>query len=107
MQNYIFLYLLLSNFHTRTGKVDSNLICRFQNRQFGQAVTLSSLEREVRGSNLGPVKSDSVLLTDRYPREISSQWSRRLFTRLWWCTTGDNMHFCLFVFFVKFIGVTV
>ena len=30
------------------------------NRPVGQTVTRSSLEREVRDSNLGPVKSDTV-----------------------------------------------
>ena len=32
----------------------------------GQAVTRSSLKREVRSSNLGPVKSDTVLPTARH-----------------------------------------
>ena len=39
----------------------------------GQAVTRSSLEREVRGSNLGPVKSYTVLPTARHRCNISSK----------------------------------
>ena len=42
------------------------------NRQVGRTVTRSSLEREVRGSNLGPVKSDAVLPTARHRCDISS-----------------------------------
>ena len=38
----------------------------------GQAVTRSSLEREVWGLNLGPVKSDTVLLTARHLCDVSS-----------------------------------
>ena len=38
------------------------------NQPVGQAVTRSSLKREVRGSNLGPVKSDT-----RHPCNISSK----------------------------------
>ena len=38
-----------------------------------RAVTRSSLEREVRGSNLGPVKSDTVLPTARHRCDISSK----------------------------------
>ena len=38
----------------------------------GRAVTRSSLEREVWGSNLGPVKSDTVLPTARHRCDISS-----------------------------------
>ena len=41
-------------------------------RPVGRAVTRSSLEREVRGSNLGPVKSDAVLPTARHRCDISS-----------------------------------
>ena len=37
----------------------------------GRAVTRSSPEREVRGSNLGPVKSDTVLPTARHRCDIS------------------------------------
>ena len=33
----------------------------------------SSLEREVRGSNLGPVKSDTVLPTARHRYNVSSK----------------------------------
>ena len=40
-------------------------------RPVGRAVTHSSLEREVWGSNLGPVKSDKVLPTARYRCDIS------------------------------------
>ena len=40
---------------------------------FGRAVTRSSLEREVRGSNLGPVKSDTVLPTAHHRCDISSK----------------------------------
>ena len=39
----------------------------------GRAVSRSSLEREVRGSNLGPVKSDTVLPTARHRCDISSK----------------------------------
>ena len=37
----------------------------------GRAVTRSSLVREVRGSNLGPLKSDTVLSTIRHRCDIS------------------------------------
>ena len=39
----------------------------------GQAVTRSSLEREVWDSNLGPIKSDTVLPTARHRCDISSK----------------------------------
>ena len=39
----------------------------------GRAVTPSSSEREVCGSNLGPVKSDTVLPTARHRCDISSK----------------------------------
>ena len=39
----------------------------------GRAVTRSSLERKVLGSNLGPVKSDVVLPTARHRCDISSK----------------------------------
>ena len=42
-------------------------------RPVGRAVTRSSLEREIRGSNLGPVKSDAVLPTARHRCNISSK----------------------------------
>ena len=42
-------------------------------RPDGRAVTRSSLEREVWGSNLGPVKSDTVLPTARHRCDISSK----------------------------------
>ena len=42
-------------------------------RPVGRAVTRSSLEREVWGSNLGPVKSDTVLPTARHRCDISSK----------------------------------
>ena len=44
-----------------------------QDRPVGLAVTRSSLEREVWGSNLGPVKSDTVLPTARHRCDISSK----------------------------------
>ena len=44
-----------------------------QNRPVGWAVTRSSLEREVRGSNLGPIKSDTVLPTAHHRCDISSK----------------------------------
>ena len=50
-------------------------ICFFdclKDRPVGRAVTRSSLEREVWGSNLGPVKSDTVLPTARHRCDISS-----------------------------------
>ena len=42
-------------------------------RVVGQEVTRSSLEREVRGSNLRPVKTDIVLPTARHRQNISSK----------------------------------
>ena len=39
----------------------------------GRAVTQSSLEQEVRGSNLGPVKSAAVLPTAHHRCDISSK----------------------------------
>ena len=42
-------------------------------RPVGWALTRSSLEREVRGSNLGPVKSDTMLPTARHLCDISSK----------------------------------
>ena len=42
-------------------------------RPVGRAVTRSSLDREVRGSNPGPVKSDTVLPTTRHHYDISSK----------------------------------
>ena len=39
----------------------------------GRALTRSSLEREVRSSNLGPVKSNTVLPTARHRYDISSE----------------------------------
>ena len=42
-------------------------------QRFDQSATRSSLEREVRGSNLGPVKSDTVLPTARHRCDISSK----------------------------------
>ena len=44
-----------------------------KNRPVGRAVTRSSLKREVCGSNLGTVKSDTVLLTARHRCDISSK----------------------------------
>ena len=44
-----------------------------ENRQAGQAVTRSSLERQVWGSNLGPVKSDTVLLKGSRRCDVSSK----------------------------------
>ena len=43
------------------------------NRPVGRAVTHSSLKQEVRGSNLGLVKSDTVLPTARHRCNISSK----------------------------------
>ena len=45
----------------------------YGNRPVGRAVTRSSLEREVWGSNLGPVKSDTVLPTARHRCDIYSK----------------------------------
>ena len=42
-------------------------------RPAGREVTRSSLEREIWGSILGPVKSDIVLPTARYRCDISSK----------------------------------
>ena len=41
------------------------------NRPIGRAITRSSLEREVRGSNLGQVKSDTLSPTARHRCDIS------------------------------------
>ena len=53
----------------------SQLICSILNTvpPVGRAVTRSFLEREVAGSNLGPVKSDTVLPTARHRCDISSK----------------------------------
>ena len=45
--------------------------CFWTISQVGRAVTRSSLKREVWGSNLGPVKSDTVLPTARHRCDIS------------------------------------
>ena len=42
-------------------------------RPVGRTETRSTLEREVRGSNLAPVKSDSVLPKVCHRRDISSK----------------------------------
>ena len=42
-------------------------------RPVGWAVTRSYLEREIRGSHLGPVKSDTVLPMARHRCDISSK----------------------------------
>ena len=42
-------------------------------RQVGRAVTRSLLEQEIEGSNLGPIKSNAVLLTARHHYNISSK----------------------------------
>ena len=52
---------------------NNTIVMMSQNRQVGRAVTCSSLEREVHGSNLGPIKSDSVLPTARHRCDISSK----------------------------------
>ena len=44
--------------------------CLLSYRPVGRAVTRSSLEREVRGSNLGPDKSDTLLPTARHRCDI-------------------------------------
>ena len=43
------------------------------NRPVGRAVKRSSLEREVWGSNFGPVKSDTSFPTARHRCDISSK----------------------------------
>ena len=48
-----------------------NLIETLRHQPVGRAVTRSSLEREVRGSNLGPVKSDTMLPMARHCCDIS------------------------------------
>ena len=45
----------------------------YADRPVGPAVTHSSLEQEVRGSNLGPVKLDTVLPTARHRCDVSSK----------------------------------
>ena len=45
----------------------------FSYRPVGRAVTRSSLEREVWGSNLGPIKLGTVLPTARHRCDISSK----------------------------------
>ena len=47
--------------------------CKTKFVPVGRAVTRSSLEREVKGSDLGPVKSDTVLPTARHRCDISSK----------------------------------
>ena len=44
-----------------------------QKSQLVERLTPSSLEREVRGSNLGPVKSNTMLPTARHRCDISSK----------------------------------
>ena len=46
---------------------------KHNDRPVGRAATRSSLEREVWGSNLGPIKSDTVLPTARHRCDISSK----------------------------------
>ena len=48
-------------------------LCFKLNRSVGRAATRSSMERKVRGSNLGPVKSEAVLPMARYRCDISSK----------------------------------
>ena len=60
-------------FYWTNGYISNNLKLLWCNRPVGRAVTRSSLEREVRGSNLGPVKSDTVLPTARHHCDISSK----------------------------------
>ena len=43
-----------------------------RNRPYGRAITRLPMEREVRGSNLGPVKSDTELPTALHHCDISS-----------------------------------
>ena len=57
--------------HVLLNILQLHVLCRY--RPVGRAVTRSSLEREVRGSNLGPVKSDTVLPTARHRCNISSK----------------------------------
>ena len=47
-------------------------LIKFEHRQVGRAVTRSSLERLVSGSNLGSVKSATLLRTARHRCTISS-----------------------------------
>ena len=44
-----------------------------ENQPVGLAITRSSLEREVWGSNLKPVKSNTVFVTARHRCDISSK----------------------------------
>ena len=54
-------------------------------RPVGRAVTSSPLEREVLDSNLGPVKSDTVLPTARHRCNILSKGA------VLWRNTGSNV----------------
>ena len=51
--------------------------CKFYERPVGRAVTRSSLEREVRGSNLGLVKSNTVLPTGAMKRIPQTRYTLR------------------------------
>ena len=56
-----------------TWPVDSRMHYRWTNRLAGRAVTRLALEREVWGSNLRPVKSETVLPTARHRGDIFSK----------------------------------
>ena len=71
---------LPSNYNAGNVPVISELLvllrfqnCKFYYRPVGRAVTRSSLEREVRGSNLGLVKSNTVLPTGAMTRRWAPQ----------------------------------
>ena len=67
--NNFFPEQLISNSYIELNNNGNNI----GNRPLGQAVTHSSLEREVRGSNFEPVKSYTVLPTIRHRCDISSK----------------------------------
>ena len=71
-KNVFFYKIFYLYFVLKSGNADCTLLFEVY-RPVGQTVTRSSLKREVRGSNLGPVKSNTVLPTVRHRCDISSK----------------------------------
>ena len=67
-------------------------ICLMFYRSVNQAVTPSSLEREVRGSNLGSVKLDTVLPTARHRWDSSSKGTVLLGCNYVEMSTAKSLH---------------
>ena len=61
----------LENYSLSLFQCQLTSILFWYNRLIGRAVTRSSPERKVKGSNLGPVKSDTALPTARHRCNIS------------------------------------